>query len=245
MPDEEETTDPQTPSAKLRAAAATSVELIDVSADQAPSSIDWARVRGAGVVGVIVKATDGLGSPDKAFAAHVKGARAAGLLVGAYHYLHMRAPPRPQDVVQQAAEFSALYLDAGCELAPAVDVEPDDNPVGLAGSAWLSATFDCAEEITMRVVGRPLIYSYPDFWLSLQPTLAPELEIYRSWVAWYGQSPIVLPPWGRCDLWQYSGGGSVPGVAGKVDRSRSLGPIGGLLRAPPASEQPTRPDLST
>lgn len=239
----DETTDPQTPSAKLRASLPPPAELIDVSADQAPSSIDWPCVRAAGIAGVIVKLTDGLGSPDKAAERHVKGARAAGILVGGYHYMHMRAAPRPQDVVQQAAEFSQRYLDLGCELIPGLDVEPDTNPAGLSGASWLGATFDCAEEITMRAVVRPAVYSYRDFWLSLQPHTAPELEIYKSWVAWYGASPIVLPPWSQWDIWQYSDAGEVPGIAGKVDRSRARGPIEALLRFPPPSEQPTRPEL--
>lgn len=247
VPDDEPTS-PSTPSAKLKAAAKIGAvgmdEVIDVSEFQG-SAIDWQRVKAAGVKGVIVKATDGLGSPDPLFEHHAKGAAAADLWIGAYHYMHMREAPRPQDVVQQAREFAKRYNDAGCRIWPGLDVEPDDNPHGIAGKVWLQAAFDCACEMSLQTRSKAIVYSYLDFWKSLGPEQFPELEICGSWVAWYGATPIVLSPWGSCDLWQYTGKGTVPGIAGNVDRSRTLGPIEGILRdvAPP-SVPPASPSTS-
>lgn len=203
-------------------------EVIDVSAFQAPGSVDWQRVRAAGVEGVIAKATDGLGSPDAAFLRHVDGARAAGLPVGAYHYIHVRTGQ--QDAARQGEQFAARYIAGACELLPAIDVEPDDNPAGIAREVWLQAVLDCANAVTQACGVRPLIYSFPSFWRSLSPETRPELEMYGLWVASY-PAPTVLPPWSDYVLHQYSGGALLDGLSGKVDRSRARGGIGTLRRA--------------
>lgn len=231
---QDEPTDPQTPSAKLRASMPPTpeppAEVIDVSAFQAPSSIVWPRVRASGVSGVYAKATEGVGSPDGTFLRHVEGARSAGLLVGAYHYLHVRQAV--QDTAAQAQQFAARYAAAACELRPAIDVEPDDNPRGVAPAVWLQAVLDLANAVTQACGVRPLIYSFPAFWRSLQPETRPELEMYGLWVATYGGVPAAMPPWGTdYVLWQYSGGEIVDGCAGKVDRSRTRSGMSGLLRA--------------
>ena len=63
----------------------TSDAVIDLSHWQAP--VDFARAKSAGIVAVILKATQGSGWIDVAFAQRIAAARASGLLVGAYHFL--------------------------------------------------------------------------------------------------------------------------------------------------------------
>lgn len=58
---------------------------IDVSRWQ--GSIDWKQVREAGISFVFIKASQGSSLEDPKFAENVQGAKAAGLLVGAYHFL--------------------------------------------------------------------------------------------------------------------------------------------------------------
>ena len=71
----------------------TSDVVIDLSHWQAP--VDFARAKSAGIVAVILKATQGSGWIDVAFAQRIAAARASGLLVGAYHFLD-DSPPELQ-----------------------------------------------------------------------------------------------------------------------------------------------------
>jgi hypothetical protein len=63
-------------------------KIIDISSWQHVSgaAIDWAAVAASGVAGVIVKVTQGTSYANPYFASDYAEARAAGLLVGAYHF---------------------------------------------------------------------------------------------------------------------------------------------------------------
>ena len=50
---------------------------------------DWGAVAKAGVEAVVVEATRGNDGANTLFRAQVEGARAAGLLVGAYHFAYV------------------------------------------------------------------------------------------------------------------------------------------------------------
>jgi lysozyme len=205
-------------------------ELIDVSNFQADAPIDWAKVAGAGIAGVYAKATDGAGSPDASFSAHAANARAAGIRVGAYHYLHVRAGA-PQDAIVQADEFCARYTAASCTLRPALDVEPDDNPAAATQGEWLDAIRIFRLRTRVNLGFYPLTYSYPSFWNS-KPlfALAPDLLDGGLWGASYGVPvPTLLKPFTDVDLWQYSDAGVVAGLPEKVDRSRAPGAIDALV----------------
>ena len=67
--------------------------VIDLSHWQAP--VDFARAKSAGIAAVILKATQGSDWIDVAFAQRFAAANAAGLLVGAYHFLD-DSPPESQ-----------------------------------------------------------------------------------------------------------------------------------------------------
>ena len=71
---------------------------IDVSHFQ--GEVDWGAVAAAGVRFAFIKATEGLDDVDPRFAQNWQGSRAAGLLRGAYHFLHPNLDAR-----QQAAHF--------------------------------------------------------------------------------------------------------------------------------------------
>src|SRR5512133_181864 len=68
---------------------------VDVSHHQGP--IDWPRVASEPHLAfAFIKATEGGDWTDPRFAANWRGARAAGLLVGAYHYFTFCRPPLDQ-----------------------------------------------------------------------------------------------------------------------------------------------------
>src|ERR1700704_4796393 len=69
-------------------------EGVDVSNHQ--GVVGWRRVAGAGIAFAIPKASEGTGFTDPYFVRNVQGARAAGILCGAYHFLSHDLPARTQ-----------------------------------------------------------------------------------------------------------------------------------------------------
>src|SRR5690242_10324712 len=60
-------------------------KVIDISHHQ-DQSIDFVKLKAAGIIGVIHKATQGNGFKDPKYPGRRKAAEAAGLLWGAYHF---------------------------------------------------------------------------------------------------------------------------------------------------------------
>ena len=65
-------------------AAGSEVRGVDVSKYQ--GTIDFAKIKAAGTTYVFVKATEGITGVDPDYARNVAAARAAGLVVGSYHF---------------------------------------------------------------------------------------------------------------------------------------------------------------
>lgn len=209
------------------------LEGIDVSSHQA--AIDWPRVARAGIAFVYVKATEGVGFVDRRAAAHVAGARAAGLEVGAYHYLRVREGA--QDAEAQARAFLVQHRALGCTLRPALDVETQGNE-GRPYAAYLEAVRAFVRVIEAELGRPPILYTYPGFWAG-SSTLrgATDLVECPLWIAHYtAKGPTIPKPWTKATLWQYAAGagviGHVDGVVGAVDRNRLFGGIEAIrLRA--------------
>src|SRR3954471_21486658 len=89
---------------------------IDVSHYQ--QEIDWQQVRRVGVAFAFIKASEGINVSDPMFNHNWRGAKAARILRGAYHFF------RPQlDAEAQVNLFlDRIQNDAG-ELPPVLDVE--------------------------------------------------------------------------------------------------------------------------
>lgn len=196
---------------------------IDVSRFQA--KVDWPAVAAAGRAFAYIKATEGATYRDPKFAAHWAGAKAAGMLRGAYHFFR---PAKP--AAAQVENFCSLVgaLASG-DLPPMLDLEetpgehdewttipkPDRRPLALE---WLHA-------VEERLGRRPIVYTRRGFISTLGG--AGGLAQYPLWVAHYTQAakPAVPAGWQNWTLWQYSDAGQVPGIAGKVDLDRFAGTL--------------------
>ena len=182
------------------------IQGIDVSDHQ--GTVDWNAVQQAGKVFVFIKATDGITWTDPDFATNWSGAKAAGLLRGAYHFYET-----DDDPTAQAQNFlNAVQLAPG-DLPPVVDIERIDSG-GSASQAVqdLQTWLDAVEQATGRV---PIIYTSPTFWNSLGTSA---FGRYPLWVAEYGVTSPKLPAgWAGWTFWQYSESGTVAGISGSVD----------------------------
>jgi GH25 family lysozyme M1 (1,4-beta-N-acetylmuramidase) len=184
---------------------------VDVSNHQ--RDVNWAFVASAGYRWAAAKATEGIGYRDPFYARNRDGAKANGLVFGAYHWL------RPNlDVAAQVGNFITHTGSAdGCDFVM-LDAE-EGGLTGPAISQWCAAVAE--------LTGKPIaIYcgAYTD------PKVRPvEWRQYTPWLAAYPagyevhpdpatlKPPVNPAPWGRWDIWQYTSSGRVPGVAGNCD----------------------------
>lgn len=185
---------------------------IDVSNHQ--QSINWPSVAAAGVKFAFIKATEGRTYRDPWYAQNVAGARAAGILVGAYHFARLNSGEVDHFL---SADPSPLSLD----LPPVLDLEV---PLSPAGNEWADRFLD---RLAVGWAGpsRPILYTG----LSYPPGIShSRLSRWPLWLASYtaGQAidpdPTVIPspstprPWA---VWQYTGTGRVPGITGNADEN--------------------------
>jgi GH25 family lysozyme M1 (1,4-beta-N-acetylmuramidase) len=118
---------------------------IDLSSYQGPQN--WTQHRHDGVVFAFIKASEGEHSRDQRFSAHMRDAKTAGMVVGAYHF----AWPN-----QSAAHNAANYVDAvrshaGPGFIHWLDLEPYPDRRNFVGRssgqirAWASVWLDVVQ----------------------------------------------------------------------------------------------------
>lgn len=165
--------------------------------------IDWPQVAQSGVSFVYVKASEGGDLSDPRFLANVKGAREAGLKVGAYHYFTFCRPGE-----DQARHFLSLVAPEPGDLPPAVDVEfvgnCRDAPAPPVVRAQLERWLALVEAAQGR---RPIIYSTPDAASAFLAGLP-----HPMWMRVMSREPE-----GDWTFWQHDSAGAVRGIAGEVD----------------------------
>jgi lysozyme len=181
----------------------TNLKVIDISHYNPVKS--FATVKAAGIVGVICKATQGTGMVDVTYADKIAAAKAAGLLVGAYHF------NSGENVTEQINHF----LDT---------VKPDNNTLlalDFEDYPQSNMTLDQCEEFLVSVhklVGKPpKLYSGNRVKNLLGTKNDSNLGLYPLWIAEYGPRPVLQASWSNYFLWQYSQTGKVPGVSGNID----------------------------
>ncbi|MCG7537526.1 GH25 family lysozyme [Pseudoalteromonas sp. OOF1S-7] len=183
---------------------ATPVLGVDVSHYQ--GAVDWQQVANTGVQFVYIKATDGITYRDPAFYSHLKGAQAAGLQVGAYHFFEP-----DDDPTKQVENFVTTVQGVGLTLMPMLDVEITSNrsPEQISnGVAKFIAT------LQQRTGCQTILYSYGDFW---QKNLSSQFANQPFWLADYADSPSVPEQAKAWWLWQYSDSAQLAGVNTQVD----------------------------
>lgn len=178
--------------------------------------------RAAGVVGV-----------DPLFDVNVARARAAGLLVGAYHFAYPLPPlaGNPVRDPEQQAKF-AYDLAGGLgsfdgDLPPMLDLEwppPPDMPTwGCNAKQIRTWGLDCLDAMAGFNGCTPLLYTYPDFWHAIggpsepafarYPLVMASYPVPAAWPAATAKAP-TLAPWASPLFWQITGGAMhLPGGA--------------------------------
>ncbi len=197
------------------------VKGIDVSRWQ--QDINWTAVAGDGVEFAFIRASDGLNTPDTKFEQNWAGAKANGILRGAYQYF------RPnQDPIEQADLLLAKMgpLEPG-DLPPVIDIETmggmSQAVVQQRARAWI-------EHVKAATGMQPIIYTGFYFWRD--EVGAPDFTDAPLWHAQYTTAPCpnIPPPWTDWALWQFTDSGPVAGITtGGVDINRFNGTRDDLL----------------
>ena len=220
---------------------------IDVSHHN--GNIDFKKVAADGIAFVFIKATQGKSFRSTKFLQFVKDAKAAGLLIGAYHYVDDSAGS-VDAAKAEAQNFYRAIQDAGgigvFDLPPVMDYESNKNSYSKATITAVAKSF--LEEIHKLTGVKPLVYTYPAFIGNFTG-----LSSYPLWIARYSnQTPADASGWTRWDFWQYSDGAAggylprgnrkVDGISGNVDLNEFDGTVAELKAKYSKKNEPVKED---
>lgn len=198
----------------LTCTVANAVAGVDVSEHQ--GQIDWQQAADSGIRFAVIRVGyRGYGSgtlvEDSCALENLRGAREAGLQIGAYFYSQAITP----EEAAQEAEFAAKTLRGiTLELPLVFDWEyvSADARTGDITRSQLTACAQSFCEAAEKAGFTPMIY----FNLDMSRTLF-DLSALRDYPFWFAQYNDGLDFPYRVRLWQYTNSGSVPGIDGNVD----------------------------
>ncbi|HXT35026.1 MAG TPA: glycoside hydrolase family 25 protein [Chloroflexota bacterium] len=202
-------------------------EVLDLSSNN-PPPYDLAAVARSGVVGVVLKLTEGVDYVNPAFHPAWENAKAANLFRAAYHFARPVNDPH-LEALHFLRNLPTLAPGDGVVL----DLEDGAGDLSAWALAWVRA-------VETAVGFLPLCYSYLYF---IQAHLSDSaLAEYPLWLAAYGPvQPATPAPWKVTTLWQYTQSGACPGIDGNVDRSRTALDVAGLRALGKPSPAPVIP----
>jgi len=210
---------------------------IDVSYHN--TSINWSSVKAAGYKFAFVRVSDGNTFHDPKLATYFAGAKAAGLVRGAYQFF------RPaEDVASQAdIMINAIGTYQPGDLPPVIDVEVTG---GRSASQVASSVRTWVDRVHNALGVTPIVYTGPSFW---RDTLGSPSSFSDNplWIAHYTTlCPEVPCPWSKWTFWQTKDTGSVSGVSGDVDLDKFNGSYddlvafaNGMVTMPPPGNCPS------
>lgn len=175
---------------------------IDISSHN--GMINFDAVKSDGIEFVFIKATEGVDFRDTNFRLNYEKARAAGLMIGAYHFFRFDS-----DGIDQAINLLNTVDNRQLDLGIAVDVEEHGNLEGLPRDSVKQRLLDMTEYLNLRGY-RVLFYANKDSYYDL---LLPEAEGMPLWICSFNRIPIEA----EWTFWQYFHRGHVKGVSGPVD----------------------------
>jgi lysozyme len=184
---------------------------IDLSRFQ--TAVDWQEAHANGVNFAYVKATEGGDGLDPMFKEHWRGARRAGVAVGAYHFFYHCRP-----AIEQANWFIANVPRTAGALPPVLDLEwTPTSPtcrIRRDGATIRSEARIFLNALEQHYGQRPIIYTTVDFYRENDLSTMGGTEFWLRSVAANPKDVYAGQTW---RFWQYTSTGIVPGAAGNVD----------------------------
>lgn len=194
------------------------IEGIDIS--KWNGTIDFLKVRGAGVKFAILRSSYRRAT-DKKFFEYVAGCREAGIhILGVYHFIYALSN---EDALKEAQYCISQVEKAGLPKGTIIFSDFEYDTVKSAAKKGVTLTRTHCNEFTRLFCeycasqGYPVgIYTNIDYHKNWYGTDL--LNKYIVWLADYKGDPNY-----PCLIQQYTSGGSIPGIAGSVDRNRYFG----------------------
>jgi lysozyme len=177
---------------------------VDVSSHQ--GAIDWPRVAGDGIEFAYVKASEGGDFVDQRFRENWRGAAAAGIDRGAYHFFTLC-----RSGAEQAENFLRTVPSDPEALPPAVDLELAGNCSQRPDPAFVRHELDSFLDRVERETGRTAVLYVGDDFEGLYPVRD---ELDRP--LWHRRL-LVRPTSKGWWIWQVQAHASVDGIQGDVD----------------------------
>lgn len=200
--------------AKAAAQAKQSTEYYGIDLSVHNGTVDMAKVRASGKSFVFLREGYGdelsyPGQKDSRFEQNYKNAKAAGLHVGAYHYMYAT---NVNAAKREAHGFLNNIEGKSFDCPIALDIE-ESSQYKLTNStveAIVKAFIDVCEQAGYYVV----LYSYESF---LTTKFSADFRNrYDVWCANISRQPSI-----SYGIWQYSFTGMIPGISGRVDLNRT------------------------
>lgn len=178
---------------------------IDVSKWQ--GRIDWPKVKAAGIEFAMVRTSYGQKSLDEYHDTNIKGAQAAGIDIGVYHYCYAKSVAAAK---AEAAHFLKTIEPYRLTYPVVLDLE-DPSQAGLGKQlltdmviVFLSAIED-AGYYAMLYANKHWLTNILDY---------DRLKRFDVWLAEWREKPTWS---GNFGIWQYTSDGRVDGISGRVD----------------------------
>lgn len=194
---------------------------IDVSSWQHPNgeAIDFAKVKAAGVSGVWIKCTQGTTYTNPFFKGDYDGAKAAGLVVGAFHF----ATPSASTAEAESSHALSVCVGLDLELGLALDMEQLGTMAPHDAAPWSQEWLEAVAAVHV------LAPFYTDQSLLGQIIGAP--WGFPLWIA--DPSNTYVGTWWA----KQTGSGPVDGVPVACDLDE-IGNVRGINPAPPSGTAP-------
>ncbi len=178
--------------------------MLGVDVSHHKGDIDWKAVAADGMSFAYLKTSQGTGFVDPRFATNLRGATAAGLKAGGYHYFTLCGAGAPQ------AEHYLSVIKDDTTLPPAVDVEFIGNcSPGPSRTNLLRELRAFISSVEAHTGKRVVVYLYPE--LERHYRIAEDLD-RRQWVRSLGRKP-ARDWW----MWQKSDSARIDGIASPAD----------------------------
>lgn len=181
-------------------------KIIDVSYHN--GSINWSKVKAAGIKGVIIRAGYGAGNVDKLFKSNIKGALAAGLPVGIYWFSYAYNTTMAK---KEADYCYKLIKDYKITLPVIFDWEYDSDKYARKHGVKVGKTLFTAMNKgfgnIMKAKGYKVGFYYNKDYMNRGLFDFDDFKGYYRWLARYTSVTQT-----NCDIWQYSETGRVSGI---------------------------------
>lgn len=200
----------------------TKYKVIDVSEHQ--KKIDWAKVKADGVVGAIIRYAED-DYLDPYFAENMKGAKGAGLHIGAYIYSWAKTEAEAENYAVQLYNACKPY---GCDMPLYIDLEKKGY------EQYANVTANAFIRKMKELGGFAGVYANLNWWNNYLTKVTPPAR----WVAQY---------YDRCEykggygMWQYTSKGSVNGISGVVDMNECYVAYWDIIKPEPVPPTPPTP----